>query len=291
MFPVLSALPLFVSKEVRALLKVAVPLLVVGLVVVSPAAAKSGTDSRDGGAVHASGGGGVLVYPAAVNRRLLRGEKTLERAGDYVDRDMPDKAITSLLNARRNMYAAWRGAKYVIDHAPPPPVAAGSLGRGGKVHMREKGDIGGTPASPADTAFVVLDYQHDVATTAFGLIDGAKGTLLAAVNKTIFAALNRRDQAIDYIHQVAPPPPVAAGSVRTKRDDAVHTSGAPVASTFDTVMPNLVPELDDELQQIGSQLDGGAVVPTGKSLLGSAQAQITKTEATVNQFWPPLPAG
>ena len=63
----------------------------------------------------------------------------------------------------------------------------------------------------------MLSLQHDVATTAFGLIDGAKGTLLAAVNTTIFAALNRRDQAIAYIHQVAPPAPVAAGSLRAKR--------------------------------------------------------------------------
>jgi hypothetical protein len=287
MLPFLSALPLFLSREVRILLRAALPLLAIGLVAASPAAAKSGSD--DGQNVHASGGGGgVIVYPAIVNRRLLRGEKTLERAGDYADRDMPDKAITALLNARRNMYAAWRGAKYVIDHAPPPPVEAGSIRRGGKIHMSEKGDIGGTPASPPDTAFVVLDYQHDVATTAFGLIDGAKGNLLAAVNTTIFAALNRRDQAIAYIHTVAPPAPVQSGSLRNRNPEPVHVSGAPVAATFDTVMPGLVPELDDEIQQIEGQQDGGAVVPKGKSLLDRALLQVTKTERTVNQFWPPV---
>lgn len=137
----------------------------------------------------------------------------------------------------------------------------------------------------------MLGFQHDVATTALGLIDGAKGSLLGAVNTTIFAALNRRDQAIAYIHEVAPPaPPVEAGSLRSQRQDAVHKSGAPVTTTFDTIMPGLIPQLDDELQQIEAQQDGGAVVPTGKKILNDAELQLTRTERTVNQFWPPLPA-
>jgi hypothetical protein len=295
MLPLLSALPLFLSKEVRPLLslRAALPFVVViGLIATPTASAESA--NGDGHKVHASGGGATaLTYPSIVNSRLVRGEKTLERAGDYVDRDQPDKAITSLLNARRNMYAAWRGAKYVIDHAPPPaPVESGSVRRvrSGSVH-KSGGAVGPALATPPDTAFAVLSYQHDVATTAFGMIDGAKGTLLKAVNTTIFAALNRRDQAIDYIHKVAPPaPPVESGSLRAKREDAVHKSGGAVATTFDTVMPGLIPQFDDELQQIGAQVDGGAVVPTGKKILNDAQAQVTKTEATVNQYWPPLPA-
>lgn len=294
MLPLASALQLFLSKEVRSLLSIRAVLLFVvaiGLVAASPAAAKSGTAANPG--AHASGGGGgVLVYPAVVNRRLVRGQKTLERAGDYVDRDLPDKAITSLLNARRNMYAAWRGAKYVIDNAPPPVAESGSLRgkRRGAVGKSDKGDIGGTPASPPETAFAVLDYQHDVATTAFGLIDGAKGTLLAAVSKTIFSALDRRDQAIAYIQKVAPPAPVESGSISVKRQGAVHTSGAPVSATFDTVMPGLIPHFDDEIQQIEAQQDGGAVTAGGKKVLNSALLQVTKSERKVNQVWPPLPA-
>jgi hypothetical protein len=292
MFPVLSALPFFLSREVRPLitLKAAVPLiLAIGLIATSTASAKSATGDHH--KVHASGGGGgTLTYPSIVNRRLVRGEKTLERAGDYVDRNQPDKAITSLLNARRNMYAAWRGAKYVIDHAPPPVVGTDSLRAARKGAVHTSGGGGAAAASPPETAFAVLSFQHDVATTAFGLIDGAKGTLLAAVNTTIFAALNRRDQAIAYIHQVAPPAPVESGSLRAQRKDAVHKSGAPVAATFDTVMPGLVPQFEDEIQDIEGQLDGGAVVTTGKKILNDAEAQINKTERTVNQFWPPLPA-
>jgi hypothetical protein len=272
-------------------LRAVVPLVVAIGLIATPFASAKGT-SGDGRKVEASGGGATaLTYPSIVNRRLVRGEKTLERAGSYVDAEKPDKAITALLNARRNMYAAWRGAKYVIDHAPPPaPVESGSVRRG-SVH-KSGGAVGPALATPPDTAFAVLSFQHDVATTAFGLIDGAKGTLLKAVNTTIFAALNRRDDAIAYIHKVAPPaPPVESGSLRATRKGTVHKSGGAVAATFDTIMPGLIPQLDDELQEIGAQQDGGAVVPTGKKILTAAEAQVTKTEATVNQFWPPLPPG
>jgi len=63
---------------------------------------------------------------------------------------------------------------------------------------------------------------------------------------------------------------------------------APVAATFDTVMPGLVPQFDDEIQQIEGLQDGGAVVPKGKSILDRALLQVTKTERTVNQIWPPV---
>jgi hypothetical protein len=293
MIPVLSYLPLLLSKELRPLLLRAVlPLiLATGLIATSTATASSTHSGHH--KVHASGGGGgALTYPSIVDRRLVRGEKALERATDYVDRDKPDKAVTSLLNARRNMYAAWRGAKYVIDHAPPPVVGTDSVRVKRSHAVHKSGDGGGAAlASPPETAFAVLDLQHDVATTAFGLIDGAKGTLLGAVNTTIFASLNRRDQAIDYIHEVAPPaPPVEAGSLRAKRDAAVHKSGAPVAAGFDTIMPGLIPQFDDELQQIEAQQDGGAVVPTAKKILDDAELQVTRSERTVNQFWPPVPA-
>jgi len=284
------ALPLYLSKEVRLLFSprmLILPLLVaVGLIVASPAAASS---ARDGSSkVHSSGGGGgALTYPSIVNRPMVRGEKALDRATDYVDRDMPDKAIGSLKKARSNMYAAWRGAKYVIDHAPPPVVADSVRSRDASVH-KSGGAVGPALATPPDTAFAVLGLQHDVATTALGLIDGAKGTLLAAVNTTAFAALDRRDQAIAYIHKVAPPAPVVAGSLRVKRTGAVHTSGAPVAVGFDTVMPGLIPQFDDELQQIDAQRDGGAVVPKGKKILNAAELQVTRSERTVNQFWPPV---
>ena len=100
-----SPLPLLLSKEIRPLfLRAALPLIVaIGLILTSSASADSTKSGHH--TVHASGGGAdALTYPSIVSRRLVRGEKALERAGDYVDRDQPDKAITSLLNTRRNMY-------------------------------------------------------------------------------------------------------------------------------------------------------------------------------------------
>jgi len=291
MSPLSSALSLFLSKELRSLLspKVALPLLIAAIAATFPAGAPAETGKAD--QVHASGGAAAaLTYPSIVNRYLVRAENALDRSTGYVDDETPEKAVTSLKSARRNMYAAWRGAKYVIDHTPPPPVTGDSVKLRKRAVHKSGGAVGPALASPPETAFAVLSLQHDVATTAIGLLDGAKGTFLGAVNTTLFAALNRRDQAIAYIHQVAPPPPVVGDSV-SLRKGAVHKSGAPVSVTFDTVMPGLVPQFDDELQQMDAQLDGGAVVPTGKRLLGDAELQVTRTERTVNQFWPPLPPG
>src|SRR4051812_16270782 len=266
MLPLLSTL---MSREMRFLARAVAPLVLVGLVAVAPASAKSGGAPHD---VQASGGGGgTLIYPSIVNRPLGRGERALGRASDYVDKDKSDKAIVALKSARRNMYAAWRGAKYLIDHAPPP--APDSDGWIKSLSVHKAGSGGPAAASVPETAFAVLTLQHDAGTTAFDIMDGGKGTLLAAANTTVFAALNRRDQAIAYIHQVAPPAPVESGAVRSS--GPVHASGAPVAVTFDTVMPGLVPEFDDELQQIGGLQDGGALVPKAKTLLNDAQAQIT----------------
>jgi hypothetical protein len=54
--------------------------------------------------------------------------------------------------------------------------------------------------APEESAVAVLNFQHDVAAAAFGLLDGAKRDLRDAVSTTMFAALNRRDTAIVYIH-------------------------------------------------------------------------------------------
>src|SRR4051794_41215910 len=99
-----------------------------------------------------AGSDAAPLLPSIVRVRIDRGTASLARAADYVDRDMPDKAVASLLNARRNMYAAWRGAKYLIDHAPPAPVESGSVRRvrSGTVHMSGSG--GAAAASVPETA-------------------------------------------------------------------------------------------------------------------------------------------
>jgi hypothetical protein len=264
-------------------LKRALPLaLAVGLVAAAPAGAH-GTGSH--AKAKAAGGDVPPVLPSIVRVRINRGEKALDRANDYVDRDKPDKAIDSLLNARRNMYAAWKGAQYVIETAPPPPAADARV-HNVKAHKSGTAVTGPVYADPVTTAVAVLSFQHDVAAAGYGLLDGGKGTLLAAANTTVFAALDRRDQAVAYIHQIAPPAATAASVHRV-----IAQKADAVAPTFDTLMPNVVPDLNDEEQQIQGLLKNGAVTPKGKTLLKDAYFQVLQTENTINTNWPPAPAG
>ena len=215
------------------------------------------------------------MLPSIVRKRINRGEKGLERAGDYVDRELPDKAVISLRNARRNMYAAWRNAVDVVENTPPPPPAGDD-----RVHQRvpvlRKAHSSTVFLGPEETAVAVLGFQNEVATSAFDLLDGAKGTLRDGVSTTMFASLNRRDKAIVYIHSRPVPPPVA---------------GEDAPPTFATLMPDVVTDLDDELGQVRGLVRGGALTPGEKKIMGLAKSQILETKDTVNTWWPPLPVG
>ena len=210
------------------------------------------------------------MLPSIVAKRIARGELALERAGDYVDQEMADKAIVSLRNARSNMYAAWRNAADVVENAPPPPVVApDALGRVRIVNAHSSTVF----VTPEETAVAVLGFQHEVATSAFDLLDGAKGTLRDAISKTMFAALNRRDSSIAYIHNRPVPPPA---------------TGEDAPPTFATLMPDAVSDLDDELGQIRGLVRGGALTPGEKRIMGLAKSQILETKDTVSTWWPPV---
>jgi hypothetical protein len=264
-------------------------LVAMGLVAVMPAAAVAAPSGGTKGPAkaHAAGSGAPPVIPSIVQVRITRGTTALTRAGDYVDQDQPDKAVASLLNARRNMYAAWRGATYYVEHAPPPPAAAGRFHRTPKAKSSGAAVTGTAYADAPTTGLAALGFQHTVATAAYGLLDGAKGALRDAVSTTIFAALNRRDAAIEYIHAI-PPPPAAAARVNKSR---AHASGAPIVSGWDTQMQGMLPDLDDELMQIEGLIAGGALTPGEKRIMNMADVQVIKTQRKINQYWPPLPAG
>jgi hypothetical protein len=246
-----------------------------------PGAASAKTNSHR---AHAAGGAvAPSVLPSAVRVRIKRGETALDRAGDYIDRDMSAKALASLKNARANMYAAWRSAQYIVVNAPPPPPPAG------KVAAHAAGAAVGSPgtqyATPEDTAMAVLSYQHDVVGASYGMLDGSKGTLRDEVSKTIFAALDRRDKAIVWIHNRPAPPPAPAGKL------SAHAAGAPVATGgFDGLMQGLIVDLDDELLQGKELTAGGALTAGEKRIVLFAGAQIQNTKDTVNTWWPPVPA-
>jgi hypothetical protein len=237
--------------------------LVLGLITAAPAAA--------------GGDAGAPLYPSIVNVRMVRTEAALQRAVEYVDTAQADKAIAQLTIARTQLRKAWTAEKYVIDTAPPPVAGAGSVGRaaGGAIP-------GASPyADQYTTGLGVLSLQHDVASTAIGLSDGANSALLAALSTTIFAALNGRDTAIAYFHS-KDTPAAPAGAARA--------SGTPVVAGWGSVMPQATPLLDDEIQQVEGTLKAGVSAGAGK-VLQAADAQDIKTQRNINRLWPPAPAG
>jgi hypothetical protein len=259
----------------------------VGLVAV--AAASTGTRSTaqppdfhytSAPVAQASGGdAGPPLYPSIVNVRLVRAEGALSRAATWADQGQPTSAIGELNTARTQMQKAWVAAKYVIETAPPPVAGDGAYAHTGG------GAVGGVPyASPEETGAAVLSLQHDIVTTAIGLIDTPDGTLTPNLRTTIRAAIAARDDAVEYIHLI-PAPPVAA-------DGAVHAraGGAPIAAGWSTVMPNVTPLLGDEIQEIkGTLATSSTLSSSARSFLGSMRFKLIDTRDTINQYWPPLP--
>jgi hypothetical protein len=254
---------------------------------------------------HADGGDATaLVYPSIVNTRLVRAQNALDKAARYADQGAPDKAIVSLTAARNNLSKAWTGAKYVIETTPPPPAAADAFHKGafmksGRLRIAKKRTTsskrahgaqvvppaGAAPATPFDTGFAVLSLQHYAATTTVGLVPDSSTTTLAAVRSTLARSLNDRDAAIAYIHSIPAPPPAAADSV------TAHTAGTPVAAgDWSTTMPNVTPQLDDELQQVEGSLAQPGLTGAQTSILQGADYRDLKTRNTVNTYWPPVPA-
>jgi hypothetical protein len=266
----------------RSPIRAAVPLaLVAGLVAVSPAAADAKAPKA-----HASGGDATaLIYPSIVQVRVDRTERAVRRATKAMENGNPTKAATTLKTVRRQMSSAWRGAKYVIRTTPPPPPPEAAWVR---AHVSGGAPVGPTFASPADTGVLVLNVQHEVAAATVQLIDGAHGTGLNALSTTLNFTLDRRDQALKDIVALAPPAPPPADDARVH----AHVSGgAPVVDTFDTLMPNYAPLLQDEIQTIeGTKSDATDLTAGGRRLLNDAENQIGKTVGFVNTTWPPVPA-
>jgi hypothetical protein len=267
----------------RSPLKAAIPIAVaVGLVAASPAAAE-----KPAAKAKAAGGDVVeLTYPSLVKTRVDRTERAIERATNRIENGNVTGAASTFKVIRRQLGAAWRGTKYVIRTTPPPPPAEDAMFRP-RAKASGGAPTGPTLAAPADTAFLVLSTMHDTSAAVVQLIDGAHGTGLNALSTTLNYANNLRDKAIQDIVALAPPAPPAEDA----RVHAKASGDAPVGSTFDTVMPNVIPQIDDETQAIeGLKSDATDLTAGGRRLLDAAEAQIAKTKTVVNTTWPPVPA-
>jgi hypothetical protein len=286
-------------------LRAVLPLtLVTAAVAVTPAVASIQPSNAAGGApvAHVAGGDAPLPLPGIVNVRVVRAQNLLQHAARYEDLGQADKAVTALTAARSNMTKAWKATQYLIANAPPPAAPASvpkatvrKATATAKAKRRSipivKARASGTGAGVAvyadiyTTAAAVISLQHAVATTAMGMMDNAAEPLLTAVSKNLFGALNARDGAIAYIHSIAPPPVAADGSVHA------HASGGLIVGSWDTTMPNVVPDVDDELQQIAGIRATITLSPGRARLLNDAELQDRRTESTLNTYWPPVPAG
>jgi hypothetical protein len=133
----------------------------------------------------------------------------------------------------------------------------------------------------------VLELQHDVSATVVQLIDGAHGTGLDALAGTLNFTNDRRDGAMNYILSIAPPTPPEAEDARAQARASQEEEDA--APTFDTLMPTLIPQFDDELQGIeGLKSDATDLTAGGRRLLNAAETQVQRSEAFVNTNWPPV---
>lgn len=265
-------------------LRKAVPLaLAVGVVATAPAAADAKAPPR----AQASGGDVVeVIYPSIVRTRVARTERALDRATRKIENGQPDKAATAFKVVRRQTAAAWRGAKYVIRTTPPPPATEDIF----RPKARKSGGApaGPTYASPPETAMRVLELQHDVSANVVQLIDGAHGTGLDALSRTLNFTNDRRDGAMNYILSIAPPAPPEAEDARAHARASQEEDAA--APTFDVLMPNLIPQFDDELQGIeGLKTDATDLTAGGRRLLTAAGSQIEASKTFVNTHWPPVP--
>jgi hypothetical protein len=273
----------------KALLPVAIA---AGLVAASPAAASP--RAADPGA-HASGGGGGTPppLPAIVRTRVRRTENALDRLTESVDDGDATQAAKTAKVIRRQLSAAWRGTKYYIKNAPPPPVADDARVRvkdlAPRVRARITGSGGGGSAiaDPPTTALAAFQLQDDVISTIVELTDGARVPLLDAMSTTLFYALDKRDAAVEDVHTLAPPPPPAADDARMHV--RAQASGGAVASTFDTIMAQVGLMIDDEIQQIdGLQSDATDLRPGAKKILRSAEVQAIFTQRKISTYWPPV---
>jgi hypothetical protein len=199
-----------------------------------------------------AGGGAPAVDPPIVGVPIQRTATALGNAADAIDGGQGATAAGPLRASRRYLIRSYKGAKYLIANAPPPPVGDGSANprrfrrlarrfirasrtgdQGGWIRARISGSGGAGPAfADGPTAvFDVFTSQFNAATSAVGMLPDVKGNLLTRVQTTLNTAVILRNRLVKVIHAAAPPAPVEDGRVHA------HSSGAPVGATFDAVMP------------------------------------------------------
>jgi len=227
-------------------------------------AAPAAAESREPAPIAHASGDPVTIIPSIVQTRLTRVDNAIERLTDYVDDgdtagvDRTGKVI------RRQLAAAWRGAKYYVANAPVPSEDA-----------PEPADDAALIADPPTAAFAVFESYHAVAATIGQLVDGARVPILNSMSTTLYWTLDSRDKAIAAARTFDPPV------------DPEGEEPEGEAASFATVMPGTIAHFDDEIQQLkGLQADATDLRPGGARILRLALAQTLLSENAVNTYWP-----
>ena len=223
----------------------------------------------------AAGGDVPPPIPAIVQTRLDRAQASLGRMTAAYDDNQAATAVVPLSAAVSNLSGAWNGTKYLIQAtAPPPEEEEGAEAP----EAPEQADDALTYAGPEDTAFAVFMAQHDFVSQAVGIAETTDAALATQLANGIAAVQAERLKAIEYIHTLAPPPAGEDG-----------TAAAEEATTWDTVMPQVVAVLDDEMLQIKGRLAMNTFSPAVQSALESAQLKAQNAKDLVNQYWAAVP--
>jgi hypothetical protein len=269
--------------------------LAAGLSLAAPAAAVAG------------GGGPPPPDPPIVGVPIQRTAVALSNAADAIDAGNGAQAVGPLKASRRYLIRSYKGAKYLIANAPPPPAEDGSANprkfvrlarrsirasrrpaavkRGWiRAHSSGSGASGPAFADGPTAVFDVLTSQFNAATGAVGMLPDVKGNLLNRVQTTLNTAVVLRNRIVKIVHAAEPPAPAGDGRVHAR------ASGGAVAATFGTVMPGLTVLLDAELQQMQAMADDTSVPQASRAALTKAIAADKQIENLVNQWWPPAPA-
>src|SRR3954451_2978103 len=189
------------------------------------------SDTKPGDAVaHVAGGDVAPLTPSIVGIPIMRTERSLTKAGDRIDDGNGAGAVGPLRASRRYLIRSYKGAKYLIANAPPPPAEEGSaasfrklarrgiraMRRGGKARRRyyrallrrirtqahSSGTGAGGPvfADGPTAVFSVFTSQYGAATTAVGMSLDTKGALLNRVKTTLYTAIVLRNRLVKIIH-------------------------------------------------------------------------------------------
>jgi hypothetical protein len=279
------------------------PTLALALVASAALAAPAAQAHAKDPVAHSAGGDAPALNPAIVGNAILRTDKALSSAADFIDQGNGALAAKPLTASRRYLIRSYNGARYLIAHAPAPPAEDRSARlsarqfrslarrfirashRGAKARSRwllahaSDDPTGPTFADNPTAVFNVLMSQYSAATAAVGMYPDTTGTLQGKVTKTLNTAIILRNRLVKVIAAAEPPAPAEDRSAKA------HASQEEGAVTYATVMPGLVTLIDDEVQQIQASLS--SVPVASRDALRSAVAADTKVKALVNSLWPP----